>query len=162
MRYFFSILFLFLIFGCFAQLQTSGNISMADIKAEIGVSGSHSLADLFSAATGTFNSTYEGNHDRITNFYGYQHSGTNCNSISVFQVVGTSLDPCSDGSGIGTTIYNGTYTTVSNLYVNKATPYTNSNCTTVSGSFWYRDTISNTWYKWTGSEWARSSVTCTK
>lgn len=156
------LIFAFLSLNSYSQLQTSGNISMSDIKTEIGVSGSYSLNDLFTLATGTFNSTYEGNHDRITNFYGYQHSGSSCNTILAYRVSGSSLDPCRDPNAIGTTIYNSSSSTVWSLYSADGTPYIDSGCTFgETGDYYYIDTqFSNTWTRWTGTGWSKTTVTC--
>jgi len=57
-------------------IPTTLPLSMSTIKTELGLSGSQSLTACFAAATGTFNATYEGSKDRITNFRGYSHITT--------------------------------------------------------------------------------------
>lgn len=55
-------------------IPTTLPLSMSTIKTELGLSGSQSLTACFAAATGTFNATYEGSKDRVTNFRGYNHT----------------------------------------------------------------------------------------
>lgn len=68
-------------------ISTTLPIKLSDVCLEIygstNTSGK-SLSGLFTDAIGTFNATYEGNHDRLTNFRGY----TDADTIPPSQVTG--------------------------------------------------------------------------
>lgn len=76
MKTLFLLIILIFSFNSFAQVPI-GQVKLSDVCSEIYESSStngKSLNGCFTAATGTFNSTYEGNKDRLSNFQGYVHN----------------------------------------------------------------------------------------
>ena len=55
-------------------LSTAVGIRLSEVITEIGNSDTK-LSECFTNATGTFNPTYEGSKDRLSNFRGYDHAG---------------------------------------------------------------------------------------
>jgi len=76
----------------------TGNIRLSQVAQEIfGNTNNTSLNQCFAAATGTFNSSYVGNKDRLSNFRGYIHAANNTR-ITVGSSFNSYQNACSSSS----------------------------------------------------------------
>jgi len=62
-------------------LSTDPGIKLSQVITEIGLPTASGLAACFTNATGTFNPTYEGSKDRLSNFRGYEHADTEAPTV---------------------------------------------------------------------------------
>lgn len=133
-----------------------GSIKLSDVTEEIGLIGQQGLLDCFTAATGTFNATYEGSKDRLSNFQGYEHTVT-YNSFLCYQTGLDSKSPCTDPNWIGVTRYS-TQTSIATSYSNNVPIYSDAG-TTLATAGYYHDGTLGTWYSWNGTSWT-GTATC--
>ena len=116
----------------------TGNITLQDVTTEIygDTALGRNLSTSFTDATGTFDATYEGSKDRLSNFKGYIHSVLVANLTSFRMKLGSVLtSPCAFNDGTRTTRYHtGTGATpVIGDYVYSADDYPHNG----GGYWWY-------------------------
>ena len=102
----------------------TGNITLQEVTTEIygDTNAGRNLVTCFADATGTFNATYEGSKDRLSNFKGYSQAAA---STSYSSSSGTGSDAC--GITKNQTYY---HNGVNALPVVNDTCYSNSGMTT--------------------------------
>ena len=124
-------------------LQSSGEISIDDIRTEIGTTNG-SLRSLSSTAG-------KSTPDAMSEFYGYSHSGVYSDTF----YYDSSSDPCPLGTA--TTIYWGSS---GDPYTNNVTIYSNSSLTTNAPAGYYWSPITSYVNLWLGSSWASYNAGC--
>lgn len=125
-------------------LQSSGEISIDDIRTEIGTTDG-SLRSLSNTAGKT-------TPDAMSEFYGYSHSGVYSDSFTY----SASSDPCPNGGSL-VTIYWGSS---GDPYTNNATIYSNSSLTTNAPAGYYWSPITSYVNLWLGTSWASYNSGC--
>jgi len=121
-------------------IPTTLPLSMSTIKTELGLGGSQSLTACFAAATGTFNATYSGAKDRVSNFRGYNHTCNTSTSLNLYPSSGQA----SSGSGTcpsgGSEVPHYFHPAVANVVSGSSTVTTDlGGCNVFNGGgLWYR------------------------
>jgi len=117
----------------------TGSITLNQVRIETESASDSSLSENFTAATGVFDSNYEGSKDRLSNFKGYNHISY---TPRTYYITDTEC-----GARISTTVYVlSTYATLAAVYDN-APMYTTAAATTyAAGKYYYKDYTDLTWY----------------